>query len=326
MNTEKKYNRQTLIKLLDDKERAQEYLDSVPLEGADLSCLNLAGYSFHGRYMYRTNFSESNLSRTDFTNARLAKAILYRAVLEEANFHSAKLHSAGLSETKMQYIDLTGAEMRRAYFDKANLYRAKMANAIMEGAYFREADLTEADLRHAYMNNIILTSAILRKANLTDARLEDADLTNANLKAAILTGSSLKDAIMRYTNLSGAVGLPTVSDYMAEHFERTEEGYIVYKSFSQYYDAPDYWKIKKGSIITEAVNPNRTETCGCGINVGTLNWVTECSDDQIYKLLIRWEWLGDTIVPYNSTGKIRCGKAMILGAVGIRDYEKLLHK
>ena len=102
---------------------------------------------------------------------------------------------------------------------------------------------------------------------------------------------------------------------MEANFERTDEGYIVYKSFNENYSAPDSWKIEPGEIIEETVNCDRTTECGCGINVAPLEWVRRNGRNQPYKLLIRWEWLPGVVVPYNTDGKIRCSKAQILEAV-----------
>ena len=104
-------------------------------------------------------------------------------------------------------------------------------------------------------------------------------------------------------------------NFMEAHFERTDEGYIVYKSFNSNYTAPDRWKIEPGEVIEEVANPDRTCECGCGINVAPLEWVRNDNYNQPYKLLIRWEWLPGVVVPYNTDGKIRCSKAQILESV-----------
>ena len=104
-------------------------------------------------------------------------------------------------------------------------------------------------------------------------------------------------------------------NFMEAHFERTDEGYIVYKTFGENYSAPESWKIEPGEIIEETVNCDRTTECGCGINVAPLEWVRRNGCNQPYKLLIRWEWLPGVVVPYNTDGKIRCSKAQILEAV-----------
>lgn len=62
-------------------------------------------------------------------------------------------------------------------------------------------------------------------------------------------------------------------------------------------------------------NANLTNDCGCGINVAPLRWVKKNFNKQIWKLLIKWEWLPGVVVPYSTDGKIRCERAMILGRV-----------
>ncbi len=86
-----------------------------------------------------------------------------------------------------------------------------------------------------------------------------------------------------------------------------------------YYKAPDTWEIKEGSIIEENVNPNRADVCGCGINVATEEWIKkeDTGSKKIWKILIKWEWLAGVVVPYNTDGKIRCERAMLLEEVEI---------
>ena len=156
-----------------------------------------------------------------------------------------------------------------------------------------------------YLSDADLSDADLRRANLSDADLSDANLSDADLSGANLSGA----------DLSGSQGLLDAINYMEANFERTDEGYIVYKSFNSNYTAPNRWKIEPGEIIEEVANSDRTCECGCGINVAPLSWVKNDNNCQPYKLLIRWEWLPGVVVPYNTDGKIRCSKAQIVGAV-----------
>ena len=142
------------------------------------------------------------------------------------------------------------------------------------------------------------------------ANLRGADLSGANLRGANLRGANLRGA-----NLSGAKELLSSVNYMEAHFERTPDGYIAYKIFGDEYAAPESWKIEKGSVITENVNFNRTNKCGCGINVAPLEWVKKnygYKNRDIWKVLIRWEWLCGVCVPYNTDGKIRCERVELV--------------
>ena len=141
-------------------------------------------------------------------------------------------------------------------------------------------------------------------------------LKESKAKAAeYLIGADLTDANLRGANLSGSQGLLDAINYMEAHFERTNDGYIAYKSFNSTYCAPDRWNIAPGEIIDETVNADRTCECGCGINVAPLDWVRRDNRGTPYKLLIRWEWLPGVVVPYNTDGKIRCSRAQIIEVV-----------
>ena len=190
-------------------------------------------------------------------------------------------------------------------FDREKFIELLKESKAKAAEYLSGANLSGADL----------SGADLRRADLSDANLSGADLSGANLSGADLSGADLSDANLSGANLSGSQGLLDAINYMEAHFERTDEGYIVYKSFGENYSAPETWKIEPGSIIEETVNCDRTTECGCGINVAPLEWVRNDNYKQPFKLLIRWEWLPGVVVPYNTDGKIRCSKAQILEAV-----------
>ena len=155
-----------------------------------------------------------------------------------------------------------------------------------------------------------LSDADLRRANLSGA-----DLRGADLKWADLTGANLSGADLREANLSGVRGVLSQTDFIKANFEATTEGIIVYKSFCEHYPIPDYWKIEEGQIIEENCNFTRTNACGCGINVCTKKYAQKKLEKEVWKLLIKWEWLCGICVPYHTDGKIRCEKAMLLERV-----------
>lgn len=164
---------------------------------------------------------------------------------------------------------------------------------------------------------------IMKQAELNEILIKHRKWLNgedggerANLSGVDLSDINLRGRNLNFINLSGVTGLINPIDYLAEHFERTDEGYIVYKCFNGFYRAPERWEIVDGEIIEEEVNYNRTNDCGCGINVAPLEWVkNHYRDEEIYKLLIKWAWLPGVVVPYNTDGKIRCARAQIIGKV-----------
>lgn len=152
------------------------------------------------------------------------------------------------------------------------------------------------------MNNDKLRK-ILRKHKLYILGKKEGE--KANLSGANLSGADLRRA----------EGLLSSIDFLSKNFEKTNEGYIAYKTFNSTYPAPSYWKIEAGEIISENVLFDRCEECGCGINVAPLEYVKDNYEGDIWKILIRWEWLPGVCVPYNSDGVIRCERAELLGIV-----------
>ena len=140
------------------------------------------------------------------------------------------------------------------------------------------------------------------------ANLSNADISGANLRYTNLSGA----------NLSGANGILIAANYLDAHFEKTDKGYITYKTFGSNYQPPEKWKIESQSIIEETVNYDRGTSCGSGINVATLDWVKNNAAGNnllIWNVLIEWQWLPDVVVPYGTDGKIRCAKCRLINVV-----------
>ena len=185
------------------------------------------------------------------------------------------------------------------------------------------ANLSHADLSHADLSCADLDGANLRDADLGGANLQDADLSYADLQDADLSHANLSGADLSHADLSHSTGLKPASEYIEENFEKTPSGYIVYKSFGEHYNPPEDWDIKANAIITENVMFDRCIGCGCGINVGTRKWVEDNCKKDIWKCLIKFEWLADVCVPYHTNGNIRCGKLQLLNRVTPADNSPL---
>jgi len=153
--------------------------------------------------------------------------------------------------------------------------------------------------------------------DLSGADLSRADLSGADLSGANLSRADLSRADLSGADLSEAENLFDPIQYLKTHFEMINLGLICYKTFHENYQPNPNWKIEQQSILTENVNPLPTNDCGCGINVATLDWVKgNCSrSNPIWKCLIPIEALCSIVVPYNTTGKIRCGMVQLLEVV-----------
>ena len=168
-------------------------------------------------------------------------------------------------------------------------------------------------IRHSEMKPFNRLEALAALAKDKSALL-DYDLSSADL-----SGSNLRSADLRSADLSGSNGIMSAIAFMDAHFERTPDGFLAYKTFGSSYSPNSDWKIEPGSVLTEVVNPDRTCSCGCGINVAPLSWVKDNATNggrlSIWKVLIRWEWLMGVVVPFGSDGKVRCEKVELIEVV-----------
>lgn len=214
-----------------------------------------------------------------------------------ANLSGADLSGAHLADVNLSCANLYGANLSGTNLSGANLY----------GAIFTRADLSGANLSHANLSSADLYGANLSGADLSDADLSAAELSDTNLSNVNLPGANLSGA-----NLSGAKNLLSAIDFVNSHFVRATDGYIVYMTFDGAYSTPDHLDIKPGSIVAEIVNPDRCTLFGSGIHVAPLEWVKQNCDGDIWKCLIRREWLPGVVVPYNTDGRIRCERLELI--------------
>ena len=141
---------------------------------------------------------------------------------------------------------------------------------------------------------------------------------NLDARAATFNDLDAREATFATYNLSGAkwADHTSPSAYLAQNFERSEHGYVVYKAFNDNYPPNPNWIIEAGSVLEEICMVFPTQDCAAGINVAPLKWVKEHTTSRpIWKCLIRWEWLPDVCVPWHTDGKIRCGKLELLEIV-----------
>jgi len=215
---------------------------------------------------------------------------------QRADLSGALLGGANLSATNLMQANLKDAYLRGANLEWAYLAGADLTGVDLDGANLAHTDLSEANLRWAY----------LRGACLSGSNLAGANLTNTNLAWANLSG----------VNLSGARGLLDPAQYLADTFEATDEGYIVYKICGWQHSPPESWRIEPGSVIAEVVNPDRCTECASGVNVATRKWLAEHAPGcAIWRCLLAWRDLPSVVVPYNTDGKIRCGRVTLLERV-----------
>lgn len=97
----------------------EKWLALAPLDGADLSGLDLRNVSFHGASLRAVNFDGADLRGASFTNA----------VLDSATFRGADLRQADFYRAAMPEADFSGADVSDTVFDQASYPKAVFTHA-----------------------------------------------------------------------------------------------------------------------------------------------------------------------------------------------------
>ena len=212
--------------------------------------------------------------------------------------------------------DLSGSDLRYSNLSGSDLSGSDLRYSNLSGSNLSGSDLSYSDLRGSNLSGSNLSYSDLSGSNLSGSDLSGSNLSGSDLRYSDLSGSDLSGSDLRYSNLSQAKGLLDTVNFMEAHFERTDRGYIAYKTFGGNYEPPAEWKIEPESVIEETVNFDRCTECGSGINVAPLEWVREnYPNKEIWKCLIEWPWLVGVCVPYSTDGKIRCSRVRLLEVV-----------
>lgn len=246
--------------------------------------------------------------------------MMVRETLEDRlNRHKEWLSSAKKRGERFIF----GGEYHGTLFAGANLRDAVLSGAHLDCADIRDANLESAQLEDTNLGRSVLRGANLRGANLRNANLKFALLNGADLTDADLSGADLSGANLISVSFTGTKGLISTKEYLDKTFEKTPEGYIVYKVFG-YKRRPDpEWEITPGSVIRDCkCDYDRRIDCGSGINVATCMIVQNMSvcpltilptPLPIWKCLIRYEWVNEHVcVPYATDGRIRCGMLQLI--------------
>ena len=152
----------------------------LDLRKADLSGMNLSGFSFDRRSLAGANLTEANLEHASFAHSDLSDAVLREALLTHAN--------------------LRGAGLERATLEGADLSHANLTAAMLHGVKASGADFSDALLERS-----VLASADLKNANFTNARAVRADFSWANLEGARYARSILDAAVFQEVQANGAI-------------------------------------------------------------------------------------------------------------------------
>ena len=224
-------------------------------------------------YKQKNNTIKITVEKAISNGANLCEANLCGASLCEAKLCGANLYEANLYEANLYRANLYGADLYRADLYRADLYRSNLCEANLYGANLCGANLCEANLYRANLYEANLCEANLCGADLYRTKIDNLHRSNLNIL------KSQKNNLIVYKYLNKRLISP-------------------YQNFQ--------YEIGKEYISIDA-NENDKELCGKGINIATLEWCLQNTNNDINNFLyIECEINPkDLIIPFNTDGKFR---------------------
>jgi Pentapeptide repeats (8 copies) len=90
----------------------------------------------------------------DVSGAYLFRVRLDKAHLDRSNFHGVDARGGSFQQAKMEFANLSSANVRGGNFSKADLKNADFQDADLMGANFSDADLRETDLSRTDLRKV----------------------------------------------------------------------------------------------------------------------------------------------------------------------------
>ncbi|MFE4529465.1 pentapeptide repeat-containing protein [Streptomyces anulatus] len=145
----------------------------------------------------------NNLDLITWSGARLPGADFPDpSSLDYVKLTGADLRRADLSAASLSHADFTEANLADASLLFADLVYAQLKNANLEGANIAESQLYGADLSRANLKNSLLEGAELHMCSLAGADLRGADLRDASIYDCDFSGANLRKVNLRNADLT----------------------------------------------------------------------------------------------------------------------------
>jgi uncharacterized protein YjbI with pentapeptide repeats len=145
-------------------------LSGAVLNGANLERAELAGARLRNAAMGRVNMAYADLAGADLSGANLQRAIASGAGFDDARLANVILHGARLDYARLRRANLTGAVA-----SNTQCFRADLSDTTLDKVDFTGANLISASLAGANISNTDFGEANLRGANLAGARFASDD-------------------------------------------------------------------------------------------------------------------------------------------------------
>lgn len=116
--------------------------------------------------------------------------------LYSENLRGLDLSGLDLSDTVLEWKDLTGVKVIRSTLNQASLHGACLREALFSDSSLRGVDLTAADCRNAQFIRTDLRGSKMVKTDMSDSLMIQVDMSFSDLTDIKLTGAKISGAII----------------------------------------------------------------------------------------------------------------------------------
>lgn len=266
-------------------------------------------------------FTSKEFTHIDFVNCRFKKLQAQHSIFEWCNFINCVLPDSNFScgqfiKCGINNCDFQFSSFRGNWMLKTNIAHGKFSDCKFDKSSLEQVDFGNSDVDHCDFQHSIIKKTNFNFSNLSNSLFTNCDFSDVDFNQSQMSG----------VNFSQSKGLMNPIDYLIENFEWINNGIIVYKMFDFHYRSP-WGDLKPGMIISEEVNYDRTLHCACGVNASNkkhfMTQFKKINTDKkvgitIWKCIIKFPWLSGVVVPYNTTGNIRCSRLQLVNHIDKR--------
>lgn len=177
------------------------HLVECELEEANLSGLDLSGWTFERCALRRADLTGATLVGTiwqscraafaNFSGADLAEAVVGASDFNNVSLRRANIAAARFTATRMTGADFHGVKGMGFVFEEVLLVGGRLSGLSFRKETLRRVDLAQADLVGCDFRSTIFEGCSLREANMDRAKFVGADLRGADLGGLTLEDAAL---------------------------------------------------------------------------------------------------------------------------------------
>lgn len=285
-------------------ERLKFNLNSITIRNSEIYNSNFYNFEF-----FNLIFDESKFINSKFSNSKFYNSKFYKSKFEDSSFYASKF-----KDSKFKFIKFIDSEFRDSEIIRSDLNDLQFKCSVLNNSKFNDSkfnhlEFFESEFSDSEFSDLAFNNSCFNNSRFYDSKFDDSEFNNSRFN------DSRFNLCFLGVSFNYCDGLFDVDQWIENNLEKHKNGYIVYKRIGEGtpFKSPKNWKIEKNSILTAEVNREVTAQCGAGVNCGTKDWVLiNYRKNSLWKCLIKWEWVHNMIVPWNTDGKIRCGKLQLL--------------